>query len=86
MVTGLTADETTLTLVNLDPTTPRALIVQAGGYGEHTFSSVLCDGKTIPIDKPIVSIRLAPGAGSQLAFSTRRYVNQPTLRFPWDRN
>ena len=31
------------------------------------------------------TVRLAPGAGRRLVIRTRRYANQPTLAFPWDR-
>jgi len=34
---------------------------------------------------PDVAIRLAPGAGGTLTMATRRYVNSPTVRFPWNR-
>ena len=35
LVEKLTDDSVTVTLVNLDPISPRSLIVQAGGYREH---------------------------------------------------
>jgi hypothetical protein len=31
------------------------------------------------------AVRLSPGAGARLTVQMRRYVNRPTLAFPWDR-
>ena len=50
LVETLTADAVTLTLVNLDQSDPRTIVVQAGGYGEHTFTAVACDGRTVSLD------------------------------------
>jgi hypothetical protein len=30
-------------------------------------------------------VKLAAGAGATLTLAMRRYVNQPTVAFPWDR-
>jgi hypothetical protein len=37
------------------------------------------------LDARDFSVRLAPGAGATLTLAMRRYVNTPTVRFPWDR-
>ena len=50
LVEKLTADSVTVTLVNVNQTKPRTVIVQAGGYGEHHFDAVTVDGKTTPIE------------------------------------
>jgi hypothetical protein len=84
-VEKLTGDSVTVTLVNTNQVEPRHLHVQAGGYGEHQFTGVSLNGKKTDLDTPVVAVRLAPGAGAKLAFSMRRYVNQPTLAQPWDR-
>jgi hypothetical protein len=31
-----------------------------------------------------VTVNLTPGAGATLAFTMRRYANQPTVAFPWN--
>jgi hypothetical protein len=31
-----------------------------------------------------ITVRLAAGAGARLVLGTRRYVNRPTLRQPWE--
>ena len=85
LVESMSAGEMRLTLVNLDQVEPRTVVVQAGGYAEHQFTSVLLDGREVPVDRPEVTVVLAPGAGASLAFQMRRYANPPTLAFPWDR-
>jgi hypothetical protein len=84
LVEGMTADSTTLRLVNLCQTAPRTVIVQSGAYGEHACVSVTLDGREVPVGSTSFSVRLAPGAGGQLILKVRRYANTPTLMTPWD--
>jgi hypothetical protein len=86
LIEKLSADSATLTLVNVSPVEARTVIVQAGGYGEHQFDSVTAGGKTTPVGGPLVTVRLAPGAGGRLVFKVARYKNPPTLAQPWDRD
>ena len=85
LVEKLTAEKTVVTLVNLNPVESREVILQAGGYAEHHWSSVTCDGRTIPLDSAVVTVRIDPAAGARLVLGTKRYVNQPTMSHPWDR-
>lgn len=85
LVEKLSTDAATLTLVNVDATEPRTVAVQAGGYGEHRFDTATIDGKTTNIAGPLLYVRLEPGAGARIQFKMSRYVNQPTLAYPWDR-
>jgi hypothetical protein len=83
LVDSLTPDSAGVTLVNVNQLEPRTVIIQAGGYAGHEFVSVTRDGQTVPLKGPHVTVWLAPGAGTRLAFQIRRHVNQPTMRFPW---
>lgn len=83
LVEGLTADSATVTLVNLSQTSARELIVQAGGYHEHEFTSVRLQEENVDVDSGTLTVRLAPGAGARLKFSMTRYAHSPTLRHPW---
>ena len=74
-----------VTLVNLSPSHSRELIVQAGAYGEHRVTEVECDGQMVPVDASTFRVRLAAGSGARLKVSSDRYVEQPTMTFPWDR-
>jgi hypothetical protein len=85
LVEKMTADATELTLVNLNPIEERELIVQAGTYAEHRWTSLRDGDRTQSLDSPCVTVRLAPGAGIRLILGTKRYAQRPTLAFPWDR-
>jgi hypothetical protein len=83
LVEKLDAASTTLTLVNVNQLEPRAVLIQAGGYGEHQFTDATVDGKKLNVNARHLLVRLGPGAGATLVLGTRRYVNTPTLEFPW---
>ena len=85
LVSELTADSTVVTLVNLNPTVPRSVVVQAGGYGEHQFLMAEVGGRTTPLNARAFTVQLAPGAGAKMSLTMKRYANQPTAQFPWDR-
>jgi len=86
LVEKLTADAVAVTLVNTNQLEPRTLDVQAGGYGEHQFTAISANGKKTLLQSPVLTVRLAPGAGSKLTLSMNRYVNRPTLAQPWNRS
>jgi hypothetical protein len=83
LVSELSDSRTTVTLVNLNPSQTRTVIVQGGAYGEHQLSSVDQDGKAVPIDAPTLTVELQPGSGQQLVLVMRRYANTPTALHPW---
>jgi hypothetical protein len=85
LVSEIADRRTSVTLVNTSTTHPRTVIVQAGGYAEHQVESVDWNGRTERVNARDVSVRLAPGAGATLTLTMRRYVNPPTVRFPWNR-
>jgi hypothetical protein len=85
LVEKLTPESVTVTLVNTNQLKERTVTVQAGGYAEHQFLQAAVGGRTIPIDAPHFTVRLAPGTGSRIVLKMKRYVNQPDLNFPWDR-
>jgi len=85
LVSGIGDRRTVVTLVNLNPKEARTVIVQAGGYAEHQFESVDWNGRTEKLNARELAVRLAPGAGATLTLAMRRYVNAPTVRFPWNR-
>ncbi|MCH8102905.1 MAG: hypothetical protein IIB28_07110 [Chloroflexi bacterium] len=82
LVDGMSSDESTLTLVNVNPVESRSLVVQGGAYGEHQILSVARDGEAKPIGSRSFAVNLAPGAGAQLTIKLRRFANEPTLDFP----
>jgi hypothetical protein len=86
LVDRLTADEVAVTLVNTNQLASREIVIQAGGYAEHQFSSVSQDsGQSQAVNSNQLAVKLAPGAGGRFVVKMKRYANQPTMTFPWDR-
>jgi hypothetical protein len=84
LIDEMTGDRVSVTLVNVNQLEKRRVIVQAGGYAEHRFTSVTLGGKTQALDSPQLAVELSPGAGARLSFTIKRFVNAPTLAFPWN--
>ena len=85
LIDEMTADQVAVTLVNLHQTQSREVVVQTGAYAEHQCLYVDINEQRIAVNKPDFTVHLAPGTGARLVIHTKRYVNQPTLSFPWDR-
>ena len=83
LIDTMTADQVAVTLVNINQTEPRTVIVQTGAYAEHQCLQVQIGGRQIAIGKPFFEVRLAPGSGARLVIETVRYTNTPTLSPPW---
>jgi hypothetical protein len=83
LVQRMTADETVLTLVNVSPVHARRVVVQAGAYGEHTFTTATAGADTVAVNGRHLTVALAPGAGARITLGTKRYTNAPTLAWPW---
>ena len=84
LISELTDTETVVTLVNLNPAIARTLVVQGGAYAEHQIESAEWNGRTLRVVALNFTVKLNPGAGGKLTLKTRRYVNRPTVRFPWE--
>ena len=86
LVDRLSDKETGITLVNISPLSSRTVIIQGGAYGEHRFVDVTTNGERTPINGSTLTVELAPSSGAHLVLSTKRYVNAPTMSFPWKRD
>jgi hypothetical protein len=84
LVEEMSADRVVVSLININQLEPRTVVIQAGGYGEHEFTSAMMGGQEIPVRGRHLTVRLRPGAGGRLVLNMRRYVHPPTLAFPWD--
>ena len=77
-----------LKLANLSPTENRRIIVQAGAFGEHRFTTAKVDDDgeptTTPVDSGHVEIELGPGTVVDISLGMERYCRQPSYRMPWD--
>jgi hypothetical protein len=85
LVSGLADRRTVVTLVNLNRSEARTVVVQGGAYGEHRIESVAWSGRSQKVGASHLAVTMAPGAGATLTLEMRRYVTQPTVAFPWDR-
>lgn len=83
LIDELTADRVSVTLVNVSQLDSHSVIVQAGGYAEHRFTSVKLGDKSQPLDGSHITIKLAPGAGARLTFTMSRFSQVPKMAFPW---
>ncbi len=85
LVSRLSDRETVVTLVNLNTTEPRTLVVQGGAYGEHQLESVTIGEKTTRIGSALLTVKLNAGSGEHLTLRMKRYANPPTVLHPWHR-
>jgi hypothetical protein len=61
-------------------------VVQGGAYAEHQIESVQVNGQTQTVNGRTFTVELKPGTGATLTLKMRRFANQPTISFPWDRS
>jgi hypothetical protein len=85
LVTSIEPDSVTLTLVNTDPLDARDVLIQAGAFGEHAFTTLtrLDSGDTHPVNGKHALVRLLPATQARVSLGMRRYVHAPTYEFPW---
>jgi hypothetical protein len=84
LIEKLTDREVTVQLVNVDQLKAREVVVQGGAYGEHQITGVLLGDQDLPVGASSFRVRLAPGSGGRLTVRMQRFVNQPTVAFPWE--
>jgi len=82
LVTAITPEFIKVTLVNLNQTEPKEVILQTGAYGEHACDRVLAGEASVPVGARWFEARLAPGAGGELTVYRKRFANRPTLDWP----
>jgi hypothetical protein len=85
LVSEMNDRSTVVTLVNLNFTEPRTVIIQGGAYGEHQLESIAVGEKITRIDSPFVTVQLNPGGGQRLTLQMKRYANPPSVLHPWHR-
>ncbi|MDP7017877.1 MAG: hypothetical protein QGG36_18880 [Pirellulaceae bacterium] len=87
LVSKMTPDSVTVTLVNTNQIEARQVVVQAGAYGEHQLRAISATGGRPPLNVTgdYVTVQLDPGAGGTFTISMDRYSRPPTMAFPWDR-
>lgn len=86
LVSRLGDTQTTVTLINLNQSQRRTVVVQGGAYGEHRLVSVTNGTATTDVDAPVLTVELEPGCGATLELQMKRYANTPTIKHPWQRS
>lgn len=86
LVESITPGGITLNLVNIDPLGGHEVIVQAGGFGEHNFTSAKVlntERDDIPseVNGRYLHVSLGPWTQVKLQLGMDRYVNKPTYAF-----
>ena len=76
---------TVVTLINLNASQRRTVVVQGGGYGEHQLVSVTAPAH-YPVECPLLTVQLEPRCGQKLVLEMKRYANAPTVLHPWQRS
>ncbi len=70
-------------LVNLSSGETKNLIVQAGAFGEHQFTDLRWDEKSMPVNSKYIEVSLPPSTSVRLEAGLDRFVNDPSYAFPW---
>jgi hypothetical protein len=91
LVEKLEGERTVLQLVNLNPTEAREMVVQAGGLGEHLFTTVKyrarINGKTsehkLEVNDKYLFVHLDPASTVTIDAGMKRYVGNPSYKLPW---
>jgi len=86
LVEKMDGEQVIVTLVNVSQSQSRTVVVQTGAYAEHECVSVETGDRVTTVGEPHFTVRLAPGSGSRIVIRSKRYVNEPTFTFPWDRS
>src|SRR5262245_4982990 len=82
LVSNMTDTQTVVTLVNLNQTAPRSIVVQGGAYGEHRIEAVEVNGNLVSVKGSSFTVDVAPGAGASIMLRMKRYSERPTVSFP----
>jgi len=72
----------TLELINLNLSSPRTMLVQAGAFGEHRFTTVHADDADYTVNGAHFAVRLSPGAGITLRLDMERFCNRSQYQWP----
>ena len=89
LVSRIDPDGIELTLANLHPMESRRLIVQAGAFGEHRFTTASYaddhgEAAATDVDRQYVEFELGPGTVFEVKLGMERFCRQPSYRLPWD--
>jgi len=82
LISEMTDTHTAVTLVNLNNTATRTIVIQGGAYGEHRIESAEVNGAITAVNSPSLTVKLSPNAGAKLTLKMKRYSEKTTVVFP----
>ena len=90
LVSRISPEGIDLTLANLHPMESRRLIVQAGAFAEHCFTTASYtddngDAAAKEVNCEYVEFELGPGTVFEVNLGMKRFCRQPSYQLPWDR-
>jgi hypothetical protein len=77
------ADYVDVTLAHVGLDGAQTMVLEAGSFGQHTFTFVSMNGQDIPVHDRWLSVELDPGAQAHLHIGLTRYTNKPNYDTPW---
>ncbi|HEX3813861.1 MAG TPA: hypothetical protein VHX59_13580 [Mycobacteriales bacterium] len=84
LVDHLDATTVGIQLVNCSTQHEREIVIQAGGFGEHAFTSVDTGvGDTIALTGNRVSVRLGPSCQLRISLGMERFAGDGSYDTPW---
>lgn len=89
LVGAIRTDGIDLTLANTHPIETRRIIVQAGAYAEHRFTTASYTDDTgataeLSVDGEYLEFELGPGTVLDVRLGMERFCRQPSYQLPWD--
>lgn len=83
LVTALDSESVSLSLVNTGALHERRVLLQAGAFGEHQFTTVReAEGENRAVDSPFLRVTLPPGRSIEIQLGMRRFAHTPAYRHP----
>jgi hypothetical protein len=61
----------------------RDVILQAGLFGEHRFTTASFGGDRREVNSKLLAVRLRPGSTAVLELGLVLWANRPSYAFPW---
>jgi hypothetical protein len=87
LVHDLGPEHVTVTLTNTSPLAERRLLLQAGAFGEHQFTTARRldepDAAPFEVNERHLAVTLPPGCSLDLRLGMRRFVNAPSYGQPF---
>ena len=87
LVDELGSDRAGVQLVNTNTNESRSLIVQAGAFGEHDFTTLRYRDSgsqiNVRVDGKCFAVTLPPSTSIRLDIGMKRFANAPSYAFPW---